>query len=177
MDPEPRLATSPDALDTLHWLAMPVVVVGAAVGDERSCATGTLSYVSLSPPMIATSMARTSHTYQLAHDSQRLSISFLRDDQADVATSAARHLTTSDKFHELSLATQERSGVPALLNCGAVLWCSVEQEHAVGDSVLCVGRVISVTSASDKEPLLRFGGHYHALGASVEAPGELPYPL
>ena len=72
-----------EILDTLHWLAMPVVVVGAGVNADRSCATGTLSYVSLRPPMIATSLARSSRTYQLAHESGHFSISFLRNDQAD----------------------------------------------------------------------------------------------
>jgi len=68
MDPDNEAMSSEqeEILDTLHWLAMPVVVVAAAANSERSCATGTLSYVSLQPPMISTSLAGSSRTYQLA---------------------------------------------------------------------------------------------------------------
>lgn len=167
-----------EILDTLHWLAMPVVVVAAAANNERSCATGTLSYVSLQPPMIATSLASSSRTYQLAHESGYFSVSFLRNDQADVAALTARHGSSSDKFEELNLEAQEWSSVPALRDCGAVLWCSIEQEHRVGDSILCVAQVRwSEPGSADGNPLLRFGGQYHEMGPRVEVSGELPYPL
>jgi flavin reductase (DIM6/NTAB) family NADH-FMN oxidoreductase RutF len=165
-------------LDTLHWLAMPVVVVAASANAHRSCATGTLSYVSLQPPMIATSLARSSLTYQLAHESGLFSISFLRNTQADIAALTAQHGSTPDKFLELDIAAVEWLGVPALEDCGAVLWCSIVQEHTVGDSVLCVAKVQwSTPGSSGGNPLLRFGGRYHEMGERVDAAGELPYPL
>jgi flavin reductase (DIM6/NTAB) family NADH-FMN oxidoreductase RutF len=180
MDPDNEAMSSEqeEILDTLHWLAMPVVVVAAAANSERSCATGTLSYVSLQPPMISTSLAGSSRTYQLAHQSGQFSISFLRANQADVAALTAHHGSTPDKFEELGVGTQEWSGVPALEDCGAVLWCSIEQEHRVGDSFLCVARVQWSTPGSPEGvPLLRFGGQYHEMGDRVQVSGELPYPL
>ncbi|HEY5303631.1 MAG TPA: flavin reductase family protein [Acidimicrobiales bacterium] len=175
-------AESPDAiqqiLETLHWLTMPVGVVGAARGSERSCATGTLSYVSLRPPMIATSLSRTSRTYELAHRSRHFSISLLRDDQTDVAVLAARRGTTSDKFEELGIDIRERTDVPALADCGAVLWCSIEQECPVGDYVLCIGRVEeAVDGDRGAGPLVRLGGRYHAMGKELDVADESSYPL
>ena len=157
---------------------MPVVVVGSCAQSARSCATGTLSYVSLRPPLVAASLSQFSRTYQLAHESGYFSVSFLRDDQVDVAVSAAKRGVTTDKFVELGLGVLEWNGVPALADCGAVVWCSIEQEHPVGDSVLCVGQIRwSTPGSSDGAPLLRFGGRYHALGRGIDAANESPYPL
>jgi flavin reductase (DIM6/NTAB) family NADH-FMN oxidoreductase RutF len=128
--------------------------------------------------MIATSLAREGRTYQLAHESRLLSISLLRGDQVEVAVMAARHGSAANKFDELNFGVQQWSDVPALRDCGAVMWCSLEQEHSVGDAVLCVGEVQWVTSGSrDAGPLLRFGGRYHAMGDLLEVADELPYPL
>ncbi len=62
-----------------------------------------------------------------------------------MAVLAARRGTTTDKFHQLGLAIQERSDVPALEDCGAVLWCSIEQECPVGTT--------SCASVESKRPL------------------------
>ena len=170
--------TTQKILESLHWLAMPVAVVGAARGSDRSCATGTLNYVSLSPPMIATSLSRTSKTYGLAHQSKRFSISLIREDQADIAVLAARRGATVDKFRELNLGIQQWSDVPALKDCGAVLWCSIEQECPVGDYVLCVGRVqMAADGPRGRGPLLRFDGRYHRSGEQLAVTDESSYPL
>ena len=175
---EESAETTQQILRSLHWLAMPVAVVGAARGSERSCATGTLSYVSLSPPMIATSLSRTSKTYELAHRSRQFSISLIRDDQANIAVLAARRGATIDKFRELDIGIQQWSDVPALEDCGAVLWCSIEQECPVGDYVLCVGHVHMATEGpGGKSPLLRFDGRYHRSGERLAVTDESSYPL
>lgn len=167
-----------ELLEALRWMAMPVVVVGSSTNLERSCATGTMSYVSLRPPMISTSLSHTSRTYQLAHESKVFSASLLRIDQSEVAITAARRPTTTDKFSELNFAVQEWSNVPALADCGTVMWCALEQEHEVGDYVLCVGRILKVDAgATEEDPLLRFAGHYHAMGRRLETANETPYPL
>ena len=38
--------------EELTHLPLAVVVVGAAAGGERSCSTGTASYVSFEPPLV-----------------------------------------------------------------------------------------------------------------------------
>jgi flavin reductase (DIM6/NTAB) family NADH-FMN oxidoreductase RutF len=167
-----------EILHALRAVAMPVCIVGVGSGIERSCATGTLSYVSLRPPMISTSLSRSSMTYELAHKSGFFSISLLRDDQASVAASAGRRGATKDKFSELDLLAVMRSEVPALEDCNAVMWCSIEQECAAGDYVVCVGRIEKVTAGSKVgPPLLRYEGRYHAMGEQLETTEESTYPL
>lgn len=170
--------SSEDSLNALRWLTMPVAVVAAASGSRRSCATGTLNYVSLRPAMISTSLAHMSRTYELAHESRAFSVSLLRDDQSDVAVRAAIHCRNADKFEELSLDVQSWSDVPALRDCGVVVWCSVQQEMTVGDYVVFIGRVehAIVRANGTAGPLVRFGGAYHEVGERLEI-DETPYPL
>jgi flavin reductase (DIM6/NTAB) family NADH-FMN oxidoreductase RutF len=128
--------------------------------------------------MISTSLSRSSKTYELAHKSTAFSISLLRADQAGIAAIAGKHGTTSDKFAELNIDAQRRSEVPALEDCGAVIWCSIHQEIPVGDYVLCVGRIDSVSVGSQTPgPLLRFAGRYHAMGNQLDDVDASSYPL
>ena len=63
------VADEPDrfraAREALSGLPMPVVLVGAGRGPERSCATGTAMYVSLDPALVAIAEHPKSHTAQL----------------------------------------------------------------------------------------------------------------
>jgi flavin reductase (DIM6/NTAB) family NADH-FMN oxidoreductase RutF len=165
-------------LTALRWLAMPVCVVGAGVGADRSCATGTMSYVTLEPAVVATSLALSSRTYDIAHRAGAFSLSLLREDQDELAVAAARRATSSDKFSDLSLDVRWWNDVPALSDCGAVLWCSIDQEHVVGDHVVCVGGVHAAYGGlSDASALLRYAGGYHAVGRRTPAVDDAPYPL
>ena len=167
-----------EILHALRSLVMPVCLVGAEFSSESSCATGTLSYVSLRPPMISTSLSRKSKTYELAHQSKIFSISLLRDDQVGTAMAAGSHGATSDKFAELELATQRWRDVPALADCDAVMWCSLEEECPVGEYVLCVGRVESVAVLpTGGRPLIRFDRRYRAMGDPVGDVDTSTYPL
>jgi flavin reductase (DIM6/NTAB) family NADH-FMN oxidoreductase RutF len=172
------LTDDAEILDALRSLAMPVCIVGSEFASERSCATGTLSYVSLRPPMVSTSLSRSSKTYELAHQAGAFSISLLRDSQADIAAVAGKHSNTPDKFAELGLDVQQRSDVPALGDADTVMWCVIEHESPVGDYVLCVGRIESVAvKTADGSPLLRYEGRYHAMGDPLGSLDVSPYPL
>jgi flavin reductase (DIM6/NTAB) family NADH-FMN oxidoreductase RutF len=128
--------------------------------------------------MISTSLSHKSTTYQLAHRSKAFSISLLRDDQANVAAEAGRHGTTPDKFSELNLDAQRWSDVPALADCAAVMWCSIEQECVVGDYIMCIGLIQSVKIGSqDGHSLLRYAGRYHAMGNQLDDVDVSSYPL
>ena len=171
-------STDAEVLESLRWLAMPVAVVGAAVDDHRTCATGTLSYVSTRPATVVTPLARSSSAYQLAHSSGMFSLSLLRDDQAKVAVLAARHHSSGDKFTVLGLAIESWFNVPALADCGTILWCELTGEVASGNQVVCVGTVKKVsTPAQGSRPLLRSEGAYRSLGAAIDVADESPYPL
>ena len=66
--PDPYAA----AKQVLSQIPHPVVIIGAAHGDERSCATATTMYVSHVPPMLAIAEHPGSRTTRLIHREQPL---------------------------------------------------------------------------------------------------------
>jgi flavin reductase (DIM6/NTAB) family NADH-FMN oxidoreductase RutF len=131
---------------------MPVVVVAAEAGGERSCATATVTYVSLEPPRLATPLREGSRTRRLAEASGEFTVSVLSDAQAELAVHPVPH-------------------PPSPV---AVYRCTLES----ADGPLLVGRVLAAESADDGPgPLLRFRRRYHALGAPIAVDAEADYPL
>jgi flavin reductase (DIM6/NTAB) family NADH-FMN oxidoreductase RutF len=130
---------------------LPVGVLSAAVGEEESSATVTLTYVSLEPPLVAVPLRAGSRTRGLAEASGAFKLAILSESQAELAV---------------------RPVEPPEAECVAVYSCVVEN----ADGPLVVGRVVaSVTN--DREPLLRFRRRYRGLGDAVDVEREADYPL
>jgi flavin reductase ActVB len=161
--------------ESLASLPLPVAVVAAAARGERSCSTGTLTYVSYAPPLVATPLARTSRTLAVAQECRSFSLSLLADDQAEIAVRAARP-SCSDTFAEHDIPLLDDGRGPAVACAALVLWCALESVADAGAAVLCVGRVEGSLSG-EREPLLRFGRRYRALGPALEVSQEADYPL
>lgn len=162
----------------LAEVPLSVVVLGAAHGEDRSCATGTAMYVSFSPPRLAIALHPGSTTCRLVEASGSFSVSVLRADQVDVAAAAGHGAPGSDKFATLGLATREGvPGVPALADAAFATWCRVTDRLPVGDHVLFVGEVVAFApAAASVTPLMRHRRRYAALGEYLgdEAPEGYP---
>jgi flavin reductase (DIM6/NTAB) family NADH-FMN oxidoreductase RutF len=157
------------ATEALSEVAMPVVVVGAARGNERSCATATVMYVSLDPPEVAIALHPGSRTGRLLRETGEFSVSILSDGQVDVATRAGRSATGPDKFLAADIALVDPPAgfsSPGVAGSVAVLWCRVTKTLETGDHVLMIGSVAHhVTLDPAGRPLLRDARRYAALGA------------
>ena len=161
--------------DALAGLPMPVAVVAAASGGARSCSTGTITYVSYTPPLVATPHAGTSRTLALLRARGAFSISVLADDQAELAVRAARP-SDGDKLAEQSIRVIEDDLAPAVAGAALVLWCALASTSEAGGSVVCVGKV-ERSRRGEREPLLRFDRSYRALGPAIAVSEEALYPL
>src|SRR5437867_11148721 len=91
----------------LSRIAHPVAIIGAAHGAERSCATGTTMYVSLSPAMLAIAEHHGSRTTRLIRESGEFSVSLLHDSQQDLAAAPARSAAGPDKVATLKIPVVE----------------------------------------------------------------------
>ncbi len=155
-----------------------VAIVGAAHGDERSCATGTCMYVSLSPAKLAIAEHPGSKTMRLIRESGKFSVSFLHAAQQDVAMSAGHSAEGPDKFAALGIPVLERDGqAPAVKGSIAVLWCAVESTQPTGDHLLVIGNVVDHwVDATKADALLRYRRRYSNIGhwTSDEAPEGYP---
>ena len=164
----------------LSRIAHPVAIVGAAHGGERSCGTGTLMYVSLSPAMVAIAEHHGSRTARLIRESGQFSVSLLHDSQQDLAAAAGKSAAGPDKFATLRISVAEPPdglSAPAVAGSIAILWCRVMQSIETGDHRLFVGE-IAAHHIDDRrvDPLLRYRRRYMRSGhwTSEESPEGYP---
>lgn len=163
----------------LSRIAHPVAIIGAAHGDERSCATGTVMYVSHSPAMVAIAAHPGSRTCRLIQQSRKFSVSLLHDAQQDLAMAAGRSAEGPDKFAALKIPVSELSGdmPPGVDGSLAMLWCKVTDERTTGDHILFVGEIVAgITNDRKIDALLRYRRRYMRMGhwTSEEAPEGYP---
>ena len=173
--PDPYAA----AKQVLSQIPHPVVIVGAAHGDERSCATATTMYVSHVPPMLAIAEHPGSRTTRLIQESGEFSVSILHDAQQELAVQAGHSAPGADKFAALKIpiVTQSFTKVPAVAGSIAQMWCKVRDTRPTGDHVLFVGEVVAATVNDRKfDALLRYRRRYMRMGhwTSEEAPEGYP---
>jgi flavin reductase (DIM6/NTAB) family NADH-FMN oxidoreductase RutF len=163
----------------LSQIPHPVVIVAAAHGGERSCATATVMYVSHVPAMVAIAEHPGSRTTRLIQASGEFSVSILHDAQQDLATAAGKSAEGPDKFATLKIpvATSPKSATPAVDGSIAMLWCRVVYSQPTGDHILFVGELIdSVVSDRKFDALLRYRRRYMRMGhwTSEESPEGYP---
>ena len=175
---EDRYAVAKAALSQLPH---PVVMIGAAAGGQRSCATGTAMYVSLAPAQIAIAVHPGSNTAKLIERSGEFSISVLTQAQQDLATAAGHSGPAGeDKLTALGIPVVDPPAgclAPGVAGSIAVLWCRVVDRRATGDQVLQIGEVVAHQGDDQKlDALLRFRRRYWNIGhwTSDESPEGYP---
>ncbi len=170
--PEPRSTQDADryavAKAALSQIPHGVAIIGAADGAERSCATGTCMYVSLSPAQVAIAEHPGSRTAKLVQKTREFSVSLLHSSQQDIAMAAGRSAEGSDKFASLGIKPVEApTGLtaPAVAGSIAILWCRVVDERVTGDHILFVGEVAAHRVEEAKaDALLRYRRRYTHVG-------------
>ncbi|MGH3258371.1 MAG: flavin reductase family protein [Streptosporangiaceae bacterium] len=164
----------------LRELPMPVVVIAAAEGRATACATGTTTYVSLSPAILSVALRPDSRTAQMVVRTGQFSVSVLAAGQADLAQRAGRPGSGEDKMAEAGLVAEPAAvdgGPPGVGGAAAVLWCTVRDAVEVGDHLVIFGEVGSYRgAAASTRLLLRHQRRYLASGEPVsdDPPGGYP---
>jgi len=110
--------------------------------------------VSLDPPLVLWSLARTSSSLAGFDSADEFAIHVLGLDQEHLS---GRFATSgADKFKGMDIATE---GAPLLDGCAARFRCRKVQQHDVGDHILFIGEVIEFDTR-DGAPLLYLHGSY-----------------
>jgi flavin reductase (DIM6/NTAB) family NADH-FMN oxidoreductase RutF len=136
------------------------VVVAAFEGRRAGLTISTLVSLSLSPPLVAISLARAASLYEVLRASGRWGISILAGDQERLAQHFARNAPPLVQWEGIDV----RADDPLLLE-GAVGWMSVqtETEHPAGDHSLFVGAIASVERGPGQGALVYYDRRYQAL--------------
>lgn len=133
------VVTARDAEDRLHGLTLNAV-----------------TSVSLDPPLYLACLSLNSNTLRAIQDFGAFGVSFLRDDQEEIARLFA---TKNDRKFDTVAHRCGHRGVPLIEGAVAVAVCSVAETFAGGDHRLVVGRM-EVCEIGGGTPLMYFQGQF-----------------
>ncbi len=143
------------------------VVTTAFEGKRYGVTANSFSSVSLEPPMVLWSLARTSASFAAFENASAFAVHILAADQQSISDRFASK--GIDKFAGVE-ALEGLEGVPLLKGCAARFECRTEFRYEGGDHLIFVGEVAALDHAPS-EPLLFHGGRY-ARRARDNAAGE-----
>jgi len=111
--------------------------------------------VSLDPPLVLWSPAKSSHRFEHFAHAPRFAIHILDERQKAICDGFLKSKTA---FGGLDWV-KSQSGVPLISGVAACFECNLETTHDAGDHLIVVGRVIRAHH-SGGEPLIFHGGRY-----------------
>lgn len=151
-----------DFRDALGCFATGVTVVTTIATD--GCAIGvtisSFNSVSLDPPLIVWSLSRESPKLTAFAQNPHYAVNVLALGQQ----SLSERFASRDDAGVDGLAVRiGLGGVPLIAGCSAWFECTHEAQHAGGDHLVLIGRVLRFDRCGAGEPLIFHGGRYRAL--------------
>jgi 3-hydroxy-9,10-secoandrosta-1,3,5(10)-triene-9,17-dione monooxygenase reductase component len=139
-----------------------VVVTGATEHGPAGLTCQSFSSLSLDPPLVLLSTARSSKTWPRIEAAGRFAVNVLGDDQRELSERFA--VSGGDKFDGIGWRTGAL-GNPLLDGAIAHLECDVHAVHGGGDHVIVVGRVrgLEAPGLEERTPLIYFRSEYRTL--------------
>lgn len=139
-----------------------VVTTVDADGHPAGVTVNSFTSVSLEPPLILVSLARTSRSLDTFNAAKHFAVSLLRHDQRQVSSAFAS--TAGERFNQV----RHRAGhgaCPVIEPHLVAFECEVHARYDGGDHVLLLGKVTKIDPGKDAvpQPLLYFRGQYREL--------------
>jgi 3-hydroxy-9,10-secoandrosta-1,3,5(10)-triene-9,17-dione monooxygenase reductase component len=147
--------------DAFGSFATGVTIVTTAGPDkvDIGLTANSFSSVSLDPPMVLWSLARTSLNMDAFRNSGHFAVHILSADQE--ALSGRFASKGIDRFEGLA-PERGPDGIPLLQDCMARFTCKLAYQYEGGDHVIFVGEIVEF-SHSARKPLVFHGGRYGML--------------
>jgi len=141
-----------------------IVATRTPAGAMVGLTVNSFSSVSLSPPLILWSVARTAASFQAFVSCPVFSVNVLAEDQRPLAERFAR--SGGEKFAGIAMR-EGLFGVPLFDGTIANFTCKREACYPGGDHMIVLGEVLACEQGGDR-PLLYALGQYLATGTPVE---------
>lgn len=131
-------------------------------GQRLGATVSSFNSVSLEPPLILFSLARSAQAFAGWETAQGFAVNILAEGQTDLSNRFAKPL--SDKWSDLPVSSGPLLGLPLLPQVLATMECSIYARYDGGDHLIMVGRVVSfLHNTHAKRPLLFYGSRYRSL--------------
>ncbi|NSX55439.1 flavin reductase family protein [Parasulfitobacter algicola] len=131
------------------------VVTVPSVDGPIGITANSFSSVSLDPPLVLWSPAKSSRRFKYFEAAPHFAIHVLGEAQSEICTGFAKSLSAFDGLD----VTENDQNVPLINGCLARFECSLEAMHDAGDHVIIVGRV-ERAALQDGAPLAFGSGQY-----------------
>ncbi|QRG10260.1 flavin reductase family protein (plasmid) [Xanthobacter dioxanivorans] len=136
-----------------------VTIITTKVGDtEHGMTANAFMSISLDPPLIAISIAKTAKMLEYINKSGRYGVSIL----AGGSEATAMHFAGRPN-ESVTDPLRQLDGMPVARNACAVFTTSVEQAVDAGDHVIFVGRVRCMEALAEETPLVFHRGRFGKL--------------
>lgn len=154
----------PPSMDSKHFrnalgaFATGVTIVTTRADDESDVGLTANSFnsVSLDPPMVLWSLAKTAASLPVFMGSGHFAVHILASDQQPLSDRFAKR--GIDKFEGVDFA-RGHGNVPLLRGCSASFQCRTAYRYEGGDHIIFVGEVLEFEHSA-KQPLLFHSGGY-----------------
>ena len=148
-----------DVMGHLPTAVVAITGLEAGTGQPAGLVVGTFQSLSLDPPLVTFSVARSSSSWPKLRPSSRFSASVLAAGQHDICrTLSAKQ---GDKFATVDWQYSDH-GTPHIRHAHAWIDCEVTYEVEGGDHVIVIAGVARLTPG-DGAPLLFHRGQLHGL--------------
>jgi flavin reductase len=129
-------------------------------GARHGITIGSLTSLSLDPPLVGVSLGRNTIAHGLVHHARSFAISILSTEQESLARHFARSVPPIAQWQGI----ETRAGEVAPLLEGALGWieCRTWAEHDAGDHTIFVGEVERLELGEPGRGLVYREGDYHA---------------
>ena len=128
-------------------------------GKPEGLTINSFSSVSLSPPMILWSLARSASSAAVLRDAEHFAISVLSAQDRELSSHFAK--SASDKFAAFAdRFAPGRHGIPLVAEAVATFECRACHRYYGGDHILLVGAVEHYAYSGERAPLVFHRGKY-----------------
>lgn len=128
-------------------------------GEDIGLTANSFNSVSLDPPMILWSLAKSSLSVDAFQAAEHFAVHILGEDQEEISGRFARR--GADKFAGVELE-RGPAAIPMMTNYAARFVCRTAYQYEGGDHIIFVGEVIAFDQHA-RAPLLFHGGRYGQL--------------
>ncbi|WP_344413100.1 flavin reductase family protein [Pseudonocardia ailaonensis] len=153
----PQPVTPQAMREVLGHFVSGVVVITAQGAEPIGFTCQSFASLSLDPPLITFSPARSSTTWPRIREVGRFCVNVLAEDHQEYSNGFARSGT--DKFAGVNWAPAP-SGAPVLEGVSAWIDCTLWNEYDGGDHTMVVGQVSDLGADPARLPLLFYRGAY-----------------
>jgi flavin reductase (DIM6/NTAB) family NADH-FMN oxidoreductase RutF len=139
-----------------------VVTTRCAAGTLQGITANSFSSVSLDPPLVLISIARSLRSFHHFKHCNTFAIHLLSDEQRDISRRFAAQ--GAQKWEGIEVQ-EGMDGVPLLPSRLGLFECTLHATYDGGDHEILLGRVVRCEVDADVPPLVYFKGAYRSIAA------------